>query len=184
MSKHVDLEEAAQETAQDLKSHATLVANLEQLLAHEDAMRVPVAVKHLVDGDVDPVVVAKVLIIGDRDGGTLYKLSARGAALQLHELAAQRLIALAIRDIPAHIACTMMISGAVWLGSQFGISRELLAGFVTDDQPRRTIRPGRLGCGALDLVDSDGLGNREWLVDAIMKSELPAFAPLELKVPR
>lgn len=180
----VNLEEAAAESEKDRKDLAKLHADLDELLKHEDAMRIPVAVRRLVDGEIDPVVIAKVLLIGNRDGGLLYKLSLRSAALEIHELAAQRLIALAIRDVAADIAAMMMVSGAAWLAVQFGIDRALLASFVTSEQPRRAVPLGRLGCGALDLVDNDGLGNRAWLVDAIDKAELPSFAPLELTRPR
>ena len=179
----VELEEAAAESAQDRRDHARLGALVDEMSKHEDVMRVPLAVRRLVDVGVDPVVIAKVLLVGDREASLLYRLSARTPALAGHEEIAVTLIGIAIRDVEASIAATMLISGSVWLAEQFGIERSLLTSFVGSDLPRRAVRADRRGCGALDLVDNDGLGNRAWLVDAIGKSQLPSFAPLELGRP-
>ncbi len=180
----VNLEEAAEESAQDRRDHAKLRALVDELSKHEDVMRVPLAVRRLVDMGVDPVVVAKVLLIGDREGSLLYMLSARTPALAEHEAVSITLVAIAIRDVGAATAATMLISGAVWLAEQFGIERSLLNSLVASELPRRPVRADRRGCGALDLVDNDGLGNRAWLVDAIGKAQLPSFAPLELEIGR
>ncbi len=63
-------------------------------------MRVPIAVRRLVDAGVEPTVVAKTLTIGDRDGGLMYRLSTRAGAFALaeHEAIAVNWISLAIRD--------------------------------------------------------------------------------------
>lgn len=182
----INLEEAAAESAQDRKDHAKLVADVDALLKNESVVTIPVCVRRLIDANVDPVVVAKTLIIGDRDGGTLYELSSRAPALWSHEQVAIDTLWFAMRELQEVTAATMMVAGAVWIATQFGISRDLLSGFVTEDQPVRPykFRHDRRGWGALDLCDHDGLGSRAWLVDIIAKAKLPRFAPLELKVPR
>jgi hypothetical protein len=177
-----DLATAAAESAQDRADLATLRANVDALLKQEHAMTVPIAVRRMVDAGIDPVVIAKTLIIGDRDAGLLYKLSARTPALGHHEQVAADIVWIAIRELQEVTAATMMVAGAVWLVEQFGIGRELLASFITADQPIRPYKfmHERRGWGALDLCDHDGLGNRAWLVDIISKAKLPTFAPLEL----
>lgn len=179
----INLEEAAAEDAQDRKDLATLRAKLNELLKHEEAVSVPVMVRRLVDAGVDPVVIAKTLLVGDRDGGVLYRLSARTPALGHHEEVCVELLWIATRELQEVTAATMMVAGAVWLAEQFGISRELLTSFLAE-QPVRAFkfRHERRGWGALDLCDHDGAGSRAWLADIIEKAKLPAFAPLELKV--
>lgn len=173
-----DLEEAAAESEQDRRDHAKLKTLLGELLEHEDLTRVPYAVKRLVDAGVDPMVVAKVLLIGDRDAGARFLLANRSMALAQDELVAATWISLAIRDVDVDLAATMMISGATWLSTQFGIERELLAELVTDSA-RRPRHPERHGYGVVDLVDSHGVGQRADIVTAIRLCKLPSFAPLE-----
>jgi hypothetical protein len=174
----VNIEEAAAESDQDRRDLARLKSVLEELLKHEDAMKVPHAVRRLVDGGVDPVVVAKTLLIGDRDGGMLYRLTSRAAALHLDEQAAELWISLAIRDIDAGAAAAMLVAGAVWLATQFKLERAMLRGFV-EHAARCERRLDRKGCGAVDIVDGWHVANRAWLVDAIDHAQLPAFAPLQ-----
>jgi hypothetical protein len=176
-----DLETAAAESQQDRDDLAKLRASVDALLKHEDVMTVPIAVRRLVDAGIDPVVIAKTLLIGDRDAGVLYQLSARTPALGHHEQVTADIVWIAIRELQEVTAATMMVAGAVWLAEQFGIGRELLVSFITE----KPVRPykfnhERRGWGALDLCDHDGLGNRAWLVDIIGKARLPMFAPLEL----
>lgn len=177
-----DIETAAAESEQDRQDLAKLRASVDALLKHEHVMTVPIAVRRMVDAGIDAVVIAKTLIIGDRDGGLLYKIAARTPALGHHEQVVADIVWFAIRELQEVTAATMMVAGAVWLAEQHGIGRELLASFVTADQPVRPykFRHERHGWGALDLCDHDGLGNRAWLVDIIGKARLPMFAPLEL----
>ena len=176
----VNLEQAAEESAQDRRGHARLRALVDELSEHEDVMRVPVAVKRLVDAvQADHVVIAKTLLIGDREGGILYKLTARTAALAEHERAAEAIIGIAIRDLHEDIAVQMMLVAAVWVITQCGVERSFLTSFITSDLPRRPVRRDRRGCGALDLADVDG-HPRARLVETIENAQLPLFAPLEL----
>lgn len=181
----VNLEEAAAESEADRKDLARLRANLNELLKREDVVTVPYMVKRLIDAGVDPVVIAKTLLVGDRDGGALYRISARAPALVPHETIAADLIWVAIRELQEVTAATMMVAGAVWLATQFGLDRSLLVSFLTG-QSVLAFKPRdqRRGWGALDLCDHDGLGNRAWLVDIIHKAQLPSFAPLEFARPR
>lgn len=176
----VDIEEAAEESEQDRRDHARLQGDLDKLLEHEDTMRVPVAVRRLVDRGVDPVVVAKTLLIGARGGGAMYELSSRSLALAQDEGVAELWIGFAIRDVDPDLAATMLVAGAVWLAMQFGIDKEMLAGFVRD-AARRPIDMARVGYGAVDLVDNHGVGDREQVRTGILLAELPMFAPLEYK---
>jgi len=175
-----DIEEMAAESAQDRKDHATLKANLEELLHHGDAMSVPLAVRHLVDNGIDPVVVAKTLLIGDRPGGMLYLLSSRTPALTDHENAAEVFIAMAIRDCEPEAAVSMMIAGAVWLAVQFKVELPMLRALVSSAD-RRARRPTRFGYGAVDLVDHHGVNDRAFVADALDHVQLPLYAPLEYK---
>ncbi len=84
-SIEVDLEQAAAESEQDRRDHHRLAGDVAELLAHDDAMRVPIAVRRLVDTGVEPIVVAKTLAIGDRDGGLMYRPSTRAGAFALAE---------------------------------------------------------------------------------------------------
>lgn len=183
---NINLEEEAAGAEQDRQDLAKLKGLVDALLKDESVVTIPVAVRRLVDGGVDPVVVAKTLIIGDRDGGVLYELSARTPALYHHEQAALEVLWIAKRELQDITAATMMVAGAVWLVEQFGIPRALLSSFLTSEQPVRPYkhRHDRRAWGALDLCDHDGLGNRAWLVDIIEKATLPRFAPLVFKVPR
>ena len=110
----VDTEQAAAESEQDRRDHRRLTGDVAELLVHEDAMRVPIAVRRLVDAGVEPIVVAKTLAIGDRDGGLMYRLSTRAAAFALaeHEALAVDWISLAIRDADPDLAADVMVSGA------------------------------------------------------------------------
>jgi hypothetical protein len=83
-------------------------------------------------------VVAKTLAIGDRDGGLMYRLSSRAGAFSLaeHEAIAVDWISLAIRDADPDLAADVMVSGATWLATQYGVDRELLVNLVTGT-PRR-----------------------------------------------
>jgi hypothetical protein len=112
------------------RSRATLA---EEFQVEQDAMRVPIAVRRLVDAGVEPIVVAKTLAIGDRDGGPMYRLSTRAGAfaLDMHEAIAVDWSSLAIRDADADLAADVMVSGATWLATQHGIDRELLVNLVT-----------------------------------------------------
>lgn len=59
-------EERTTRPACSRRSRATLA---DELQAEQDTMRVPIAVRRLVDVSVEPIVVAKTLAIGDRAGG-------------------------------------------------------------------------------------------------------------------
>lgn len=175
----VDMEEAAAESEQDRRDHRRLAAQVELLLQHEDAMRVPIAVRRLVDAGVEPLVVAKTLAIGDREGGVLYQLSTRSAVVALaeHEAIAATWVSAAIRDVDPDLAADVMVSGSTWIAMQFGLNRELLVRVVTG-APRRRSRADRRGYGAVDLVDHHGVGDRGSIATAIRNSQLPSFAPL------
>lgn len=175
-----DIEEAAAESEQDRRDHRELAGNVEELLKHEDAVGIAMAVRRLVDGGCDPIVVAKTMLIGTRPGGFVYELSSRAAALDRDEQAAELWLALAIRDGNAAAIATMLTAGAVWLATQFRIDKAMLAELVLH-AARRDRRADRLGYGAVDIVDHEGIANRAWIVAAIDHAKLPAFAPLEYK---
>jgi hypothetical protein len=105
-------------------------------------------VRRLVDAGVEPIVVAKTLAIGDRDGGLMYRLSTRAGAFALadHEAIAVDWISLAIRDADPDLAADVMVSGATWIVTQYGVNRELLVNLVTGT-PRRPPRVDRRGYG-------------------------------------
>jgi len=175
-----DIEEMAAESAQDRKDHAKLEADLQELLHHGDAMTVPWAVRHLVDSGIDPVVVAKTLLICDRAGGMLYELSSRAPALGADENKAEAFIAIAIRDCEPEAAVSMMVAGAVWLAMQFKIELPMLRALV-NAAPRRIRQLHRYGYGAVDLVDHHGVNDRAFVADALDHVQLPLYAPLEYK---
>jgi len=179
-SVEVDLEQAAAESEQDRRDHHRLAGDVAELLGHEDAMRVPIAVRRLVDAGVEPIVVAKTLAIGDRDGGLMYRLSTRAGALALaeHEAIVVEWVSLAIRDADPNLAADVMVSGATWIATQYGVDRELLVNLVTGT-PRREPRADRRGYGVVDLVDHHGVGDRGSIATAIRSCKLPLFAPLE-----
>jgi hypothetical protein len=176
----VNIEEAAAEDDQDRRDHRKLAGLLEQLLKHEDVMRLPIAVRRLVDAGVDPVVVAKTLLVGDRGSGLLYqeRLRVPVFALAEHEQIAVDWISVAIREIEPDLGATTMVTGAVWLAIQFGLPRGLLAWLVTNAR-RRELRVDRRGYGVVDLVDHHGVGDRASIANAIGLAQLPMFAPLE-----
>jgi len=176
----VNIEEAAAESEQDRRDHRKLAGNVELLLQHEHVMRVPLAVRRLVDAGIDPLVVAKTLVIGDRPGGEMYLLSHPGPvrfALGEHEQLAVDWVTIAIRDIEPDLGTMMLVAGATWLATQFGIERKLLADLVRAAY-RRALRLDRRGYGAVDLVDHHGVGDRSSITTAIELAQLPMFAPL------
>lgn len=175
-----DMEEAAAESEQDRRDHRQLTKNVEQLSRREDAMRIPVATQKLVDAGVDPVVVAKTLLIGDRAGGTMYQLTSRSVTLSQDERAAENLLQLAIDGMDVDLAATFMIAGAVWLATQFGLDKAVLSALVMHAE-RRPRHPSRCGYGVVDLVDSHGVGQRADILTAIDLAQLPSFAPLEYR---
>lgn len=172
-----DIEEAAAESEQDRRDLAKLSYELGKLMQHSDAMLVPTATKRLIDGGVDPVVVAKTLLIGDRAGGYLYQLSARSPQLERDEQAAVLNLGLAVRDGEVDITALMLVVGAVWIAVQFAVDRDMLAGLVTH-AARRPRREDRVGYGVVDFVDSHGVGDRWQITEAIRLAQLPTFAPL------
>ena len=141
-------------------------------------MAIPVAVRRLIDGGIDPVVVAKHLLIGDRDGGSAYQISARAQSLAPHERVAESTLALVWRDVDALTAATMAATGATWIATQYKVDREMLCALVTNAHVRPR-RYDRYGYGAVDLVDHDGVGTRALLVECVRQAQLPIFAPLE-----
>lgn len=175
-----NLEQAAEESERDRLDLAKLRSNVAALLKHDDIMRVPVAVQRLVDNGVDPVVVAKTLLIGSREGGKLYELSTRAPALSQEEAVAEMWVQVAIRDSDPDVAATMLVTGAVWLATQFKIDRDMLAKLVTASE-LRVPHPNRAGYGCVDLVDNHGVGDRGQIVQAIKLAKLPDFAPLEYR---
>jgi hypothetical protein len=176
-----DIEEMAAESAKDRRDHADLATRLKRLLADPDVMQVPLTVRRLVDSGIDPVVVAKTLLVGSRVGSTMYELSARAHALGQHEQAAETYVSIAIRDIQPDDAAAMLVVGAVWLAVQFKISREMLCDLVRG-AIRRTPNADRVGYGAVDFVDQLRVLDRNWLVRVIRDdAQLPLFAPLEYK---
>src|SRR5262249_7930468 len=156
------------ESEQDRRDHRRLAGDVAELLAHQDAMRVPIAVRRLIDAGVEPIVVAKTLAIGDRDGGLIYRLSTRAGAFALaeHEQIAVDWISPAISEIAPDIAADVMVSGATWIATQYGVDRELLVNLVTST-PRRPARADRRGYGVVDLVDHHGVGDRASIATAI-----------------
>jgi hypothetical protein len=176
----INLEEAAAEAKEDRENLARLKADHRELVKREDIQRLGDEVKRLIDAGISPAIVAKTMLIGDRPGSALYQFSVMTPALDASEVAACLCISRATRDADPVMAATMLVAGAVWLAEQSGITRDDLVDVIGSDLARRPMRRDRLGAGAIDLVDNDGLGNREWLVDAINKARLPSFAPLEL----
>lgn len=184
----VELEQAAEESDRDRRDHRQLAGDVAELLQHEDAMRIPVAVRRLIDSGVDPMVIAKTLAIGDREGGLWYRMSTRASvtALATHERVAAEWIGLAVRDTDPDTAADVLVSGATWIATQFGIDRDLLVQLVTS-APRRESRIDRRGYGAVDIVDHHGVGDRGSIATAIRNARLPYFAPLvgsPFEVPR
>jgi hypothetical protein len=175
-----DIEEAAAESEQDRRDLRSLHGHLDELLKHDDAMRIPIATRRLIDSGIDAVVVAKMLLIGDRDGGLLYRLSARSPALERDERIAVDLVSVAMRDADVAALATTCVAGAVWLATQFKLERSLLRQLVAGAQ-RRARRANRRGYGAVDIVDHHGIANRAWIVDAIDHAQLPSYAPLEFE---
>lgn len=175
-----DMEEAAAESEQDRQDHRQLAKNVNELTKREDAMRIPVATQKLVDAGVDPVVIAKTLLIGDRPGGTMYQLSSRSMALSQDEGAAENMLQLAILEMDVDLAATFMVAGAVWLATQFSLDKAILAEMVIH-AARRPRRATRAGYGVVDFVDSHGVGKRADIITAIDLAQLPNFAPLEYR---
>ena len=175
----VNIEEAAAESDQDRRDHRALTGEVAQLLRHEDAMRVPSAVRRLDDGGIEPLVVAKTLAIRDRDGGLWFRLSTRAAAFALasQEGTAVNWVSIAIRDVHPDTAADVMASGATWIATQYGLDRELLVRLVTS-APRRAARLDRGGYGVVDFVDHHGIGDRASIATAIRNCQLPMYAPL------
>jgi hypothetical protein len=176
-----DIEEMAEESAQDRRDHADLMQRLKKLLADPDVMQVPIAVRRLIDGGIDPVVVAKTLLVGSRVGSKIYELSARSPELGQHERSAETYISIAVRDIQPDDAAAMLVVGAVWLATQCKISRPMLVDLVRG-AVRREPKADRVGYGAVDFVDQLHVLDRAWLVRVINEdAQLPMFAPLEYK---
>lgn len=173
-----DMEEAAAESEQDRRDHRALAAKVAELLEDESSMRVPIATKRLIDGGVDPVVVAKTLLIGNRDGGAMYRISSRSAALSQDERAAETWFQIAVRDMNPDLAATFMVTGATWIATQFNVDREMLTNLVIAAE-RRPSHPERAGYGVVDFVDSHGIGSRQDIITALRLARLPSFAPLE-----
>lgn len=176
-----DVEEAAAESEQDRIDHRKLMANVSWLLKHEDSMRVPIAVRRLVDLEVEPIIVAKTLAIGDRGGGMFYLLATRGTTIAVAEQ--ERIcvdwLGIAIREIEPDLGATLMVAGVVWLATQCGLDRAMLANLVRNASVREKLPyPQRHGFGVVDMVDLFGVGDRGSVVTAIELAQLPTFAPL------
>jgi hypothetical protein len=143
-------------------------------------MRVPLAVRQLIDDGVDPVVVAKTLLIGNRPGGVMYSISARAAGTASRRAPRRDAIGFAIRDTDGRThrddaRLGRSLARDAVQRRPHAASRALVAAL------RRPKRPDRVGCGVVDLVDNEGIANRAWLLDAINNAQLPSFAPLEYK---
>jgi hypothetical protein len=170
-------EERTTQPARSRRSRATLA---EEFQVEQDAMRVPIAVRRLVDAGVEPIVVAKTLAIGDRDGGPMYRLSTRAGAfaLDMHEAIAVDWSSLAIRDADPDLAADVMVSGATWLATQHGIDRELLVNLATGT-PRGRGAPTGAATAWLAWSNTAAWGDGASIATAIRLAQLPLFAPLE-----
>lgn len=175
-----NLAEMAAESEQDRRDLARLTKDLDWLLANEDAMRVPMATRHLVDLGVDAIVIAKTMLIGDRPGGAMYSLVHRATALAEHELAAETWLRAAIANCPVEMSVVQLVAGACWLAEQFTISRVMLRELVCE-AARRPPRDDAKGYGVVDLVDSHGVRDRPFVVECIDQAQLPSYAPLEYR---
>lgn len=176
-----DIAEMAAESDADRRDHARLARDLEWILKHEGAMRIPMATRRLVDQGVDALVLAKELLIGDRDGGPMYTMTSRAVALDQHEHGARVMYAIARSECPVEIVALQMAAGAVWLAEQFQLSRQTLRDLVVEAPRRARVQITTQGCGVVDIVDNLGVRDRAWLLDAIDHAQLPMFAPLEYK---
>jgi hypothetical protein len=169
------------EAKQDQDNLDALHGHLEELLKHPAAVEIAVAMRRLVDSGVEPVVIAKTMLLGDRPGGFMYQLASKAIALDQHERIAETWLGIAVRDVPAAAAANMLVAGATWLAEQCGIERSLLRSMVSRVAKRPF--PASACPGAVDYVDSKGIATRAWLLDAIDHAKLPLYAPLEGKRP-
>lgn len=172
-----DIEEMAQESARDRREHADRAQRAGEIEKRQDAERLFGVMLELVDIGIDPVVIAKTALIGDRDGGMLYTLSVRAVALGEQEAAAQLAISAALHRTEYEWASELLAMTAAWLASQKGVSDDMLAGIVRA-AARRPFRSNLAGCGAVDIVDNAGI-DRARLINALELSKLSLCTPLE-----
>lgn len=184
MNNKFSIEEGLTQTRQLRLDHRQLVSDVEAMLRVPNVTAIPLTVKRLVLAGVDPVVVAKHLLIGDRAGTALYTLSARAALLAAHEAVTNEALALAWQMVEPTAAAHMAAGGAAWLATQFGVSRDMLAELCATASRRLCPVDNRRGYGAVDMVDHHGAGTRESLIAVLRQATLPVHAVLEYSGPR
>lgn len=158
---------------QEVIDHRRLVADLQEF--GETELRIPVMMRRLIDAGVDPLCVAKVALIGSRDGGFLYRIASRAHALADHEAAAKRAITAACDGVPTERCVQQLTVGAVWIAAQFGATQAMLRDLV---RSARATPINSEAC-AVDLADRDGL---DWMLilRTIDGAVAPTHTPLEL----
>ena len=175
------------ETKADEVAHSDLALELEALTNDPDSVRVATMVKRLVDAGIDPVVVAKVCLIGDRPGSVMYEITTRTPALAAHERAATKALSAAIRGMDGAQACMHLTVAAVWLASQTHpngqavVDVTVLRALVQAAGPRPYVLD-RMGMGAVDMADHASVA-RALIIEALADATQPTYAPLELTKP-
>lgn len=175
----ITIAEGLAETRQLHRDHEQLIADVQELLKQPNVVAIPSICKRMIDSGIDPVVIAKHLLIGDRPGSIVYQLSHRAAHIEAHERAAELGLMFAWQMVEPAAAAHMAVGGAAWLATQFGIQRDLLVQLCRGADRRLVPRADRRGYGAVDLVDLHGGGTRESLIAVLDASELPVHAVLE-----
>lgn len=173
----MNFEEAGEETKQLLGRHGTLAAELQRISSDENMTRIPVAVKRLIDNGIEPIVVAKTMLVGNRQGNVMYNLASASVALSSDERVCEQIIGIAAKPLPKDVAAVQLTVGASWVAQQFGCDVSLLLSLV---QAVSSQVEGQL-C-AIDLALSTTKG-KENIMQALQMAGQPEHAPLEMTRP-
>jgi hypothetical protein len=173
----MNFEEEAEATIALHKAHASLEEELKLLTSDEGTMRIPVAVKRLVDNGIEPIIVAKTMLIGRRQGNLMYSLAAASIAISAAEQVSETVFGIAIKPLPREEAATQLAIGASWLAQQFNVDVTILKSLVMSIDAQ--VVGGQC---AVDLAVSVS-GARELIMEALQFGILPEHAPLEMQRP-
>lgn len=168
----LDVERAVDASAQESAALNRLSQSVQEILSSPADLLMALAVRKAIDLPVAPIIVAKRLLVGDRDGGGLYRLMVGTVQVDAAEAACDALLSPVWRTLADDRALLHAGAGAAFLVANCKVPRELVIGWVSQSWPFRPRRHDSRGLGAVDIG-----GGRELLVRAL-ETKHPVYAPM------
>lgn len=168
----LDVERAADASTQESAALDRLSGIVKEILSSPADLLMALAVRKAIDLPVDPIIVAKRLLVGDRDGGGLYRLMVGTVQVDAAESACDALLSPVWRTLADDRALLHAGAGAAFLVANCKVPRDVVIGWVSQSWPVRPRRHDSRGMGAVDIQ-----GGIDVLAQALATKH-PVYAPM------